>query len=107
MSRSRPPYGRTSVGSGVVLMAVGAVLAFAVEVPAAVEEYVDVLDLGLILVWAGVLVLVMQVVMNLSDRVVVLHHGQELAVGPPREVVENPAVVEAYLGTEYRDAHGL
>ena len=53
MSRSRPPYGRTSVGTGVVLMAVGAVLAFAVEVPAEVEEYVDVLDLGLILVWAG------------------------------------------------------
>jgi len=68
MSRSRPPYGRTSVGTGVVLMAVGAVLAFAVEVPAAVEEYVDVLDLGLILVWAGVLVLVMQVVMNRRPR---------------------------------------
>jgi hypothetical protein len=68
MSRSRPPYGRTSVGTGVVLMAVGGVLAFAVEVPATVEEYVDVLDLGLILVWAGVLVLVMQVVMHRRPR---------------------------------------
>ena len=66
--RPHPPYGRTSIGTGVVLMAVGAVLALAVEVPAAVEEYVDVLDLGLILVWAGVLVLVMQVVMNRPRR---------------------------------------
>jgi ABC-type branched-subunit amino acid transport system ATPase component len=49
----------------------------------------------------------MQVVMNLSDRVVVLNHGEELAVGTPEEVVENPVVIEAYLGTEYRDAHGL
>ena len=49
-------------------MAVGAVLAFAVDVPAEVEEYVDVLDLGLILVWAGVLVLVMQVVMHRPRR---------------------------------------
>ena len=48
--RPRPPYGRASVGTGVVLMALGAVLAFAVEVPASVREYVDVLDLGLILV---------------------------------------------------------
>ena len=68
MSRSRPPFGRASVGTGVVLMAVGAVLAFAVDVPAEVEEYVDVLDLGLILVWAGVLVLVMQVVMHRVPR---------------------------------------
>jgi hypothetical protein len=68
MSRSRPPYGRTSVGTGVVLMAVGAVLAFAVDAPARIEEYVDVLDLGLILVWAGILVLVMQVVMNRAPR---------------------------------------
>ena len=64
MSRSRPPFGRASVGTGVVRMAVGAVLAFAVDVPAEVEEYVDVLDLGLILVWAGILLLVMQVVMH-------------------------------------------
>jgi hypothetical protein len=68
MSRTRHPFGRTSVGTGVVLMAVGAVLAFAVDVPAEVEEYVDVLDLGLILVWAGVLVLVMQVVMHRVPR---------------------------------------
>ena len=45
-------------------MAVGGVIAFAVDVPAEIEQYVDVLDLGLILVWAGVLLLVMQVVVH-------------------------------------------
>jgi hypothetical protein len=55
---------RASIGTGIVLIAVGAVLVFAVRAPAQVEEYVDVLDLGLILVWSGILVLVMQVVMH-------------------------------------------
>ena len=61
---SSPRFGRASVGTAVVLMAVGGVIAFAVDVPAEIEEYVDVLDLGLILVWAGILLLVMQVVMH-------------------------------------------
>lgn len=61
---SRSPFGRASVGTAVVLMAVGGVIAFAVDVPAEIEQYVDVLDLGLILVWAGILLLVMQVVVH-------------------------------------------
>ena len=40
----------------------------------------------------------MRVVMGLSDRVVVLHHGEKLAEGPPDEVSRDPAVVAAYLG---------
>ena len=60
----RPAIGIGSIGTAVVLMAVGAVLAFAVDVPREIEKYVDVLDLGLILVWAGILILVMQVVMT-------------------------------------------
>lgn len=52
---------RLSVGTGVVLMAVGGVLAFAVQPPADVEKYVDVVDAGLILVWTGILVLLVQV----------------------------------------------
>lgn len=74
------------------------------ELPLAVELVRAIRDRGVSLV---VIEHLMQVVMNLSDRVVVLHHGEELAVGTPEEVVENPAVIEAYLGTEYRDAHDL
>jgi branched-chain amino acid transport system ATP-binding protein len=40
----------------------------------------------------------MKAVMGLCDRVVVLDYGAKLAVGSPREVVDNPAVIEAYLG---------
>jgi hypothetical protein len=58
---SRPPSGGHSIGTGLVLLAVGGVLAFAVEPPAEVEKYVDVIDLGLILAWTGAAVLLLQV----------------------------------------------
>ncbi len=41
----------------------------------------------------------MQAIMNLSDRIVVLNLGHKLAEGKPEEVVNNAAVVEAYLGS--------
>lgn len=40
----------------------------------------------------------MKVVMQISDQVVVLDHGEELAKGIPSEISVNPQVISAYLG---------
>ena len=44
---------------------------------------------------------VMRAVMALSDRVAVLNHGKLIAVGPSQDVMRNPEVVSAYLGTPH------
>jgi branched-chain amino acid transport system ATP-binding protein len=43
---------------------------------------------------------VMRAVMALAERIVVLHHGEMIAHGAPRDVVREPAVLECYLGEE-------
>ncbi len=48
----------------------------------------------------------MKVVMSLAERVLVLHHGQLIAEGGPKEIVRNSKVVEAYLGQKFADRFG-
>ena len=43
---------------------------------------------------------VMRAVMQLAQRIVVLHHGEKIAEGAPDAVVRDPAVLDCYLGEE-------
>jgi len=42
----------------------------------------------------------MKFVMNMCERIYVLDHGKQIAHGIPKEIKENPLVIEAYLGKE-------
>jgi branched-chain amino acid transport system ATP-binding protein len=68
------------------------------EIEAALELIRSLNDEGITIL---VVEHVMKAIMSVSDSVLVMHEGVELVHGPPREVVEDERVIEAYLGQRY------
>lgn len=70
--------------------------------PAEVDEVVGVIQY---IRQQGVTIFViehiMRAVMALSDRIVVIHFGNKIAEGTPKEVASDENVIKAYLGAEY------
>jgi branched-chain amino acid transport system ATP-binding protein len=46
----------------------------------------------------------MGIVMDISDRVCVMNHGEKIAEGTPTQISQNPAVIDAYLGASRKGA---
>jgi len=68
--------------------------------PAEVDEIIEltkaIRDRGITVV---MIEHVMKVIMNISDRIIVLHHGEKIAEGTPGQIASSKKVIEVYLGT--------
>lgn len=66
------------------------------EVALAIELIKKIRNLGVTII---MIEHVMRVIMDISDRIMVLHHGEKIAEGIPREIAANQTVIDIYLGT--------
>lgn len=69
------------------------------EIDQASKLVKDICRDGVTIIWVEH---VLKAIMNVSDRVVVINYGKKIGEGSPAQVVENPEVIAAYLGTKKR-----
>jgi branched-chain amino acid transport system ATP-binding protein len=72
------------------------------------HESAEVVQLMRTIQKTGVTVLLiehdMKVIMGVSDRIVVLDHGEKIAEGFPAEIRKNEDVIQAYMGRRHTSA---
>jgi branched-chain amino acid transport system ATP-binding protein len=67
------------------------------EIAQAMELVKQIRDKGITIV---MIEHVMKAIMNVCDRIIVLHHGKKIAEGTPQEIANSKTVVEVYLGVQ-------
>jgi branched-chain amino acid transport system ATP-binding protein len=69
----------------------------ATEIEQASKLVVDLCGGGVTIIWVEH---VLKAIMNSSNRVLVINQGEKIADATPGEIVQNPNVIAAYLGSK-------